>query len=130
MLGGKEGGRRARLVIDQEIDPALAPQLDVLGAVIGDMGEAHGLEDRFDDTALRCRELDELEAAEAQRVFEKVCHVASPELAGGRLDRRARAVVPLCAPPRSWGWIVSGPADHGLPSLRASYRIGCYCVKL
>ena len=80
VLGGEEGGGRARLVIDQEVDIALAPQLDVLGAVVGDMGEAHRLEDGFNDAAFRGGEFHEFKAAQAHRIFKQICHVSSPGL--------------------------------------------------
>ena len=46
MLGSEVRGRAARLVVDDEVDLALAIQHHVLGPVGGHLGEAHGFEHR------------------------------------------------------------------------------------
>src|SRR5690606_27474949 len=70
MLGGKVGGRAARLVIGDQVDPALTPELGILGAVARDQAEAHRGECRFQRALFRRAEFDELEAIEAERIFE------------------------------------------------------------
>ena len=52
MLLRKVISEAVRLAIDDEIDIALAIQCHVFRAVIGNFGEAHQLERRFNDTRL------------------------------------------------------------------------------
>ena len=54
--------------VEQEIDVALGIAADILGFVIGDMGEAHGREQVRQRLRIGAGELDELEAVEAERV--------------------------------------------------------------
>ena len=79
MLGGEVPGGALRLVVDDEVDVALAVQRDVFRAVLGDFGEAELLEDGLEDVALGGCELDELEARESHRIFEEISHFSPPE---------------------------------------------------
>ena len=83
MLGGEVGGRAARFVIGDQVDPALAPQLDVLRPVPGDLDKAHGGEDRFEQPALGRGEFDELEPVEAQRIVGRMVVVVGHAQAPG-----------------------------------------------
>ena len=74
MLAGKEPCRAAGFVIEDEVDPALAPQMHILGAVRGDVGKAHRFENRFHHALFRGAEFDEFEAVEADGVFEEIGH--------------------------------------------------------
>jgi hypothetical protein len=78
MLAAEEPRGAAGLVVGDEVDRALPPQLDLLGAVAGDQGEAHGGEDRLEHALFRGGELDELEAVEADGVVEQVGHARAP----------------------------------------------------
>jgi hypothetical protein len=78
VLGGEIGRGRFGFVIGDQVDPALAPQLDVLRAVARDEREAHRFEHGFENALLRRRKFDELEAVEAQRIFEEVGHDRNP----------------------------------------------------
>ena len=60
---------RARLGIDDIVDVALAPDGDVLGAVLGHRDIAHAGEQFGELLRLRMRELDELETVGAGGVF-------------------------------------------------------------
>ncbi len=62
------------LVVDDEIDIALAPQVHVLGAMPGHVGKAHHLEHGFQRAALRGGVLYELEAVQAHRIVKEICH--------------------------------------------------------
>ncbi len=64
------------LVIGDEVDTALAPQLDILGPVAGNLCEADQLEHRFQMAFFRRGKFDELETVEAGGIFKKVCHGA------------------------------------------------------
>ena len=63
-----------RLVVQDEVDLALAPQVDILRAVPCDKGKTHCLEHRFDHALFRRAELDEFEAVEADGILEQVGH--------------------------------------------------------
>ncbi len=80
VLLGEVRGVAAGLVVDDEVDPALAEQGDVLGPVAGDDDEPEPFEHLLELAARRRGELDELEAVEAERVVEQVAH--------GRLSAR------------------------------------------
>ena len=75
MLTREVPGGAARFVIEDQIDLTLTPQLHVLAAVAGDVGEAHGLEDRFDHALLGSTKLDEFETVEPDRILEKIAHI-------------------------------------------------------
>lgn len=57
------------LLIEDEVDVALAIQRDILGAVPGDGRKPQRLEYRFQDARLRRGELNKLKAVKAHRVF-------------------------------------------------------------
>ncbi|MCY1399143.1 hypothetical protein D9M71_141930 [compost metagenome] len=61
-------------VVENQVDAALAVQLHVLGAVRGNMGEAHDLEDRLQGIGGGRGELDEFKAHQAHWVFEDISH--------------------------------------------------------
>jgi hypothetical protein len=64
--------------IGDQVDVALPPQLHVLGPVPRDADEAHRGENGFQHALFGRGKFDELEAVEAQRVFEQVSH-GSPQ---------------------------------------------------
>lgn len=70
MLGGEIGGGASRLVVGDEVDAALPPELHILAAVTGDAGKSHSLKGRLEDAALGGAELEELEALHAQWILE------------------------------------------------------------
>ena len=74
MLARKIPGGGFRLIIGDQVDAALAPQLHILGAVPGDLGKAHRLENRLQNAFFRRRELDELESIEASGIVEQISH--------------------------------------------------------
>jgi hypothetical protein len=74
VFGREIGGGRSGFVIGDEIDLALPPQIDILGAMTGDMHKAHRRENGFQQAALGRAKLDELEAIEANGVLEKIGH--------------------------------------------------------
>mmetsp|Transcript_25774 Transcript_25774/g.65581 ORF Transcript_25774/g.65581 Transcript_25774/m.65581 type:complete len:288 (+) Transcript_25774:1802-2665(+) len=76
MLTGEIPCRGFGLVIGDEVDTALAPQLDILGPVAGNLCEADQLEHRFQMAFFRRGKFDELETVEAGGIFKKVCHGA------------------------------------------------------
>lgn len=69
MLGRKVGGDAVGFVVKDQVDLALAEQVDVLGTVGRDFGEAHDLEDRLQGARRRRGELDEFKAHQAHWVF-------------------------------------------------------------
>ena len=75
MFRRKVGAHAARLAVDDEIDVALAVQHHVLGAVLRHFDEAHALQHRLDHARRGGGELHKLEAHQAHRVLEKICHV-------------------------------------------------------
>ncbi|MNC35786.1 hypothetical protein D3C75_842810 [compost metagenome] len=75
VLGGEVGGEALRLLVEDQVDVALAVQVHVLGAVGGDLGEAHHGEDGFQGVRRRGGEFDELEAHQAHRVFKQIGHL-------------------------------------------------------
>ena len=74
MLSGKEPRGAAGFIIDDKIDLALAPELHILGAVAGNLLEAHRFKNRFDLALFRRTEFDEFKAIKADRVFKQVSH--------------------------------------------------------
>jgi len=65
-----------RLVIGDEVDAALAPQLDILGPVAGNLRKTDQVEHRFQLAFFRRGKFDELETVEAGGIFKQVCHGA------------------------------------------------------
>ena len=80
MFGREIGGVAARLVVGDQVDAALPPQLDVLRPVPRDAGETHALEYRLQHAPFGRAELDELEPVEAQRIVEQIGHEHAPEI--------------------------------------------------
>ena len=80
MLLGVVVSRGARLVVGDEIDIALAPEIHVLGLVPRDQGKAEHLEHRFEDTSLQRRKLNKLKAIQPHGVVKKIGHAVPPEL--------------------------------------------------
>ncbi len=74
MLGGEVRSDAVGLVVEDQIDRALAIQVHVLGTVGRDLGEAHDLEDRLQGVRGRGCKFDELKAHQAHRVFKDICH--------------------------------------------------------
>jgi len=74
VFGREVRGQAARLAVDDEVDPALAVQQHVLGAVARHQREAQHLEVRLDHVGRGRGELHELEALQAHRVVEQVGH--------------------------------------------------------
>ncbi|KAG5730598.1 hypothetical protein E4T56_gene6099, partial [Termitomyces sp. T112] len=72
MFGGEIGGGAMRLVIGDQVDPALSPQLHILAAMVGDMGKPHRGKDMFEQTLFRGAKFDELKTIKAERVVEKI----------------------------------------------------------
>ena len=70
VLTGEVPGTALRLVVDDEVDVSLAPQRDLLGAVLRDLAEAEQGERLFKDAAIRRGKLDEFESVQSHRVFE------------------------------------------------------------
>ena len=68
MFLGEVGRLARRLVVQDEIDSALAEQRDLFGAMAGNQTEAHGFEDGLEDAGLRGSEFDELKAVESHGV--------------------------------------------------------------
>ncbi len=74
VLGRKVRREAVGLVVEDQVDLALAEQVDVLGAVGGDFGKAHDLEDRLQGArGWRC-EFDKFKAHQAHWVFVLVGH--------------------------------------------------------
>ena len=69
MLGGEIGSGRSPLIIGDQVDSALPPELDVLRAMPRDHGKAHRFEHGFEHAFLGRGELDEFEAVEAERIM-------------------------------------------------------------
>ena len=65
---GKALGEAVPLGVDDEVHVALAIERDVLGAVLGDLHEAHALEQRAQRRRIGRRVLDELEAVGAHGI--------------------------------------------------------------
>ena len=86
MLAREEPGRRMRLVIGDEVDLALAPELDIFRAVAGNAAEAHSFKGRFQHTFVGSGEFDEFETVETDRIFEQVGHQIRPPLSHAPLD--------------------------------------------
>ena len=74
MFAGKIPGGRLGLVIDDQIDSALPPQMHVLGAMLGDAGEAHDFEHRLEHAALGRTKFDKFKAVKAHRIFKQIGH--------------------------------------------------------
>lgn len=72
MFGREVGSWTLWLIVGDEINPTLTPQLDILRTVPRDAGEAHRLEHRFEHALLGGRKLDKLEPVESKRIFEEV----------------------------------------------------------
>ena len=70
VLGGEISGGRARFVVRDHVDLALAPQVDILRTVPGDSREAQFLEYRLKQALVRRAEFDEFEAVQAKGVLE------------------------------------------------------------
>ena len=130
MLGGKIGGLAARFAVDDEVDPALSIEADILGVVARHFAEAEALENRLEHACDRRCELDELEAHEAHRVS-----TGLPLLSPFVLDRLARVSSIRCMPgvellspaegrPR-WRGSVSLGSIISVPSPRRETRSGC-----
>ena len=83
MFAGKEPCGTARFVIEDQIDLALPPQVDVFRAMRCHMGEAHRLEDRFDHALFGSAEFDEFEAVEADGIFKEIGHGSPQDFAIG-----------------------------------------------
>ncbi len=74
MLGREVRGHAVRLIVEDQVDRALAIQVHVLGTVGRDFGEAHDLEDRLQGVrGWRC-EFDEFKTHQAHWVFVLDCH--------------------------------------------------------
>lgn len=67
---GKIGGGTSRLVVGDEIDPALSIEVDILGSVTGDVGEAHDRERPLQHAFFRRAEFEEFESVQGERIFE------------------------------------------------------------
>ena len=80
------GGRAAGLVVDDEVDTALAPQLCVFGAMPGHLREAELFEQGLQQPRLRGGKLDELEAVQAHGVVAVVAHGGALLKPAGILD--------------------------------------------
>ena len=76
MFGREIGGGRLRLVIGDQIDPALPPQINVFRPVPRDMGKSHCGKYRLKQPPFGRGKFDELEPVEAEGVFEQVGHGA------------------------------------------------------
>src|SRR5690606_7850764 len=74
MFGGEIGGRAPRLVIGNEVDAALAPELHGLASVTCDPGKSHALECGLQDAFFRRTEFQEFEAIEAERIVKEIRH--------------------------------------------------------
>ncbi|MOA34607.1 hypothetical protein D3C78_1559910 [compost metagenome] len=74
VLGGKIRRDAFRFVVQDQVDVALAVQVHILGTVGRHLGEAHDLEDRFQNARGGRCELDEFKAHQAHRVFKNVGH--------------------------------------------------------
>ena len=90
VLIGEIIGEAFRLAINQKIDLSLAVKIHVLGAVVGDPGEAQGGKNPLQDGRIRGGEFNELESAKPERVLEQI--------ALARLSGRGRDIhdVPSC----------------------------------
>ena len=69
MFGCEKAGLTVAIPVDDEVDPTLSVQGDVLGAVIGHCDEAEGFKQPLERACIRGREFDELEAVEAHGVI-------------------------------------------------------------
>src|SRR4051812_17456212 len=88
MLRCKISCRRSRLIVDDEVDFALAPQVDGLGAMARYMSEAHCAEHGLQDASLRGAELDELKPIQSQRIDGIALRGRGGQGAHGGLRRR------------------------------------------
>jgi hypothetical protein len=77
MLSGEIPGRAAWLIIGDQIDAALTPQMHILAAVRGDMGKSHCLKHRLKLALFRCTEFNKFKAIKASRVFKQIGHFGS-----------------------------------------------------
>ena len=80
VFSGEVGGLALGLVVEDQVDLALAIQVHVLGTVGGHLGEAHGGEHRLKDVGGGGGEFDELEAHQAHGVFKDVGHGMAPRI--------------------------------------------------
>jgi len=67
----------AWLIIGDQIDAALTPQMHVFGAVLGHQSETHGLEHRLQRALFRRTKLDEFEPIEARWILEQIAGMES-----------------------------------------------------
>src|SRR5690606_40524313 len=69
MLRGEIGGRAPRLVVGDEVDPTLPPQLHVLAAMACNEAEAHPFEGRLEDVFFGRAEFEKFEPVETQWII-------------------------------------------------------------
>jgi len=86
MLAGKIPGGRLGFIVDDQVDPALPPQMHVLGTVPGDAGKAHDLEHRFQHALFRRAEFDKFKAVQAHGIFKQISHKISSRYTGADMQ--------------------------------------------
>ena len=77
MLAGKIPGRRLGLVVDDQVDAALPPEMDILAAMLGNLGKAHDREHRFEHAAFGRAKFDKFKAVQAHGIFKQISHKIS-----------------------------------------------------
>ncbi len=75
MLGGEIRGHTTRLLVDDEIDVALAEQGHVLGTMLSHLGEAHHLEYRLKHVGCRGRKFHEFESHQSHGIVKQISHL-------------------------------------------------------
>ena len=71
-------GWRLLLVIDDEVDLALAPEVHVFGSVPGNVGEPQRCKNRFQNPTFSGGIFYKFKAVQAHRVFEEISHRQMP----------------------------------------------------
>lgn len=90
-----EGGKTAGLIVEDEIDVVLPPEMHVLGTVLSNATETEHFEHRLDHSRHGGAELDELEAIKAHGIVARCHHTFSAGSTGESVATGGRRMVPF-----------------------------------
>lgn len=95
---GVKGGKTAGLIVEDEIDVVLPPEMHVLGTVLSNATETKHFEHRLDHSRHGGTELDELEAIKAHGIVARCHHTFSAGSTGESVATGGRRMVPFPTP--------------------------------